>query len=903
MRKHILVMASLILAMSGDYVTAEGTSNTSPEPESKWSGQARRVRMMTYQQEGETFYALSLTPDLTDTETDQTDLVILFDTSASQQGIYREMAFAALEALLSGLRPQDRVQILMADLDAKPITDGFVATGSLELKEAVLRLRQEAPLGSTNMQLVMQKAAELYTDASSIGRSVLYLGDGNSGANLLDSAALRQTVSILRKTRVAVSSYAIGPRVDAELLAALANQTGGNLYVAGPLVWQDDSAGISSSRAQEENYRNGKNVGTMMSNWTRAIVLWPDHIQFPAELGQTYPSVMPPLRTDRDTILLGRTSDRLDGPPFQMTVNASAGVVNASAVKNTFSLQWTATPVAPHEDYAYLAQIVRSADRDEGLSLPTVGSAGLAEVARVVGSQTDYLMVLAQHAVASGNRMAAGQITQAVLRSDPGNVQARTVQHALNKPTDGVEQGGQAKSIPTEQTTVDRALLTGQVENGQVEDEMILVGPEEESLLDGHLRHGFGNAGQLLDQVEQERRVFAQMLAKDVENTILEARSMMTGNPQVAIQQLKLALDNVKQAADLDEAKRAELTDKLKSTMKEGIHQASLKDELDRQREEQLAAVRERKMLNDQLLYNIQREKQLMDRFNSLIDERRYQQAEEVANIAEEADPGGVTPRVATHWTRMKRHHDLQKTVRAARHKAYWESLYDIERSLMPFSGEPPIVYPDAQVWEELTNRRKKYASVDLKSQGKAEMRIMAALREPLKAPLEYFGQPLSEIMNLLQEDYDIPIHIDTQQLDLLAISSEVEVTVNLRNITLRSALKLLLEQVEDLTYVIEDEVLKITTKDKAAETLQVKVYPVADLVLPIEFNAGLGGGGLGGGGGGLGGGGGGLGGGGGGFGGGGGGFGGGGGGGGGLFRVPDKVKTKDVGGTGPGFQ
>ncbi len=96
------------------------------------------------------------------------------------------------------------------------------------------------------------------------------------------------------------------------------------------------------------------------------------------------------------------------------------------------------------------------------------------------------------------------------------------------------------------------------------------------------------------------------------------------------------------------------------------------------------------------------------------------------------------------------------------------------------------------------------------------------------------------------------------------------------------------------LTYIIQDEVLMITTPDAAQKDLVVKVYPVADLVIPIDatlLGNSTGGGGIGGG---IGGGGGGLGGGGGGgFGGGGGGFGGGGGGlggggGGGLFSVPD---------------
>ena len=48
----------------------------------------------------------------------------------------------------------------------------------------------------------------------------------------------------------------------------------------------------------------------------------------------------------------------------------------------------------------------------------------------------------------------------------------------------------------------------------------------------------------------------------------------------------------------------------------------------------------------------------------------------------------------------------------------------------------------------------------------------------------------------------------------------------------LRNMLKLLLEQLPTpLTYVVEDEVMKITTVEKANEKLQIRMYPVGDLV------------------------------------------------------------------------
>ncbi len=110
---------------------------------------------------------------------------------------------------------------------------------------------------------------------------------------------------------------------------------------------------------------------------------------------------------------------------------------------------------------------------------------------------------------------------------------------------------------------------------------------------------------------------------------------------------------------------------------------------------------------------------------------------------------------------------------------------------------------------------------------------IKAALDSPLKTPLQYEDQPLNEVIHVLQEEYELPFVFDNAALEEVAISPETEITVNLRNISLRSALKLILRQpgLEGLTFIFDNEVLLITTKDKANENLVVQVYRVDDLI------------------------------------------------------------------------
>jgi hypothetical protein len=65
-------------------------------------------------------------------------------------------------------------------------------------------------------------------------------------------------------------------------------------------------------------------------------------------------------------------------------------------------------------------------------------------------------------------------------------------------------------------------------------------------------------------------------------------------------------------------------------------------------------------------------------------------------------------------------------------------------------------------------------------------------------------------------------------------ISLERPITAQLDAISLKSALNIIVKQV-DLTWVIRDEALTITTKDGAKEKLVQKTYLVTDLVVPIE--------------------------------------------------------------------
>src|SRR6187200_1454329 len=81
-----------------------------------------------------------------------------------------------------------------------------------------------------------------------------------------------------------------------------------------------------------------------------------------------------------------------------------------------------------------------------------------------------------------------------------------------------------------------------------------------------------------------------------------------------------------------------------------------------------------------------------------------------------------------------------------------------------------------------------------------------------------------------LQEEYGIPIQLNAGELETASIGTDSPVNISLHNISLKSALKLLLEP-HQLTYIIRDEVLMVTTQEGADKYLVTCVYNVQGLI------------------------------------------------------------------------
>jgi len=98
------------------------------------------------------------------------------------------------------------------------------------------------------------------------------------------------------------------------------------------------------------------------------------------------------------------------------------------------------------------------------------------------------------------------------------------------------------------------------------------------------------------------------------------------------------------------------------------------------------------------------------------------------------------------------------------------------------------------------------------------------------KATLDVQKAPLSDALQVISEQIEIPIRIDQRAFDEVGLTIDAQVTLQANNISAQSLLKHLLRQ-WDLTYRIDATGVVITTYDVAESQLERRIYPIGDLI------------------------------------------------------------------------
>ncbi|MEM7455275.1 MAG: hypothetical protein AAF456_13070 [Planctomycetota bacterium] len=228
----------------------------------------------------------------------------------------------------------------------------------------------------------------------------------------------------------------------------------------------------------------------------------------------------------------------------------------------------------------------------------------------------------------------------------------------------------------------------------------------------------------------------------------------------------------------------------------------------------------------------------LTEDFNRLMDEQRYPEAEMTARQALELDPSNeavvALMETAALASRVERNRETNQDAE----QAFYESLQSVEIArTRQATLEDPIQFPTGGDFQRRAEERLRQMS-EGQYDTESERQIWNLLKNQLVQG-EYRGT-LNEAISQLARQANVNIIIDRNALSDEDVSMEMPVDANLMNpISLQSALNVILGNA-GLTFVVEDEVIKVTTRDAHGRTLKNKTYYVGDLVMPVtNFSGG----------------------------------------------------------------
>jgi len=231
--------------------------------------------------------------------------------------------------------------------------------------------------------------------------------------------------------------------------------------------------------------------------------------------------------------------------------------------------------------------------------------------------------------------------------------------------------------------------------------------------------------------------------------------------------------------------------------------------------------------------YEVEKQIQkLVEDFNRLMDQQRYDEAEVVAHQAASLDPESEIASLLLEKAKFASRYAQMMKIKGDKEEGFWrENGKNVEEMSIPFDTSNPLVYGDADEWLKKSEMRAE--ALGMRSfNSSAERQIWNQLKNS-KIQGEFRGT-LTETIRQISAQAGVSIIFDTIALESENIDTDRMVDVPISNpITLQSALNIVLGS-SNLVFIVEDEVIKVTSRTAQSKDLRTQTYYVGDLVFPV---------------------------------------------------------------------
>jgi tetratricopeptide (TPR) repeat protein len=784
---------------------------------------------------GELNFALQLAPQLPASAARARDVAVVIDTSASQAGRPLQNARLVLEELNKSAKAGDRISVWTINTPAttKNLTSGFQARGSEKIASAIAFLTsKEYAAGATDLKDGLQKVIRGFGPQTSRQQAILFLGDGESCLNPLTDADRSALAADMASREVAFFPVPLGNRLDPANLHGLASATGG---VVVRLLGEESPA---------------KFLPKLTAAFD-APIFYPTKATFSAEVAEALPTRLPPLRGDAPTLVAGLLK------PGAKTVALTAEGLLAGQ-KHTITIS-EAVPAADVANYFLVGLVHQWQSADKSAPALVRADRSLALAYEQTRLAREEVLTQAHWALSQNQLDAAGRLFEAARKFDPRDQEPQTGLKVVAKLKDGQITREQLRAQLSDPNSVGLRVGNGQTGAVQVvrqnlnalanaaQDPPTALPPPEGAVPPPAAGAVPPAPGMDLQDTERRRRlVQEQQITQIVDETISRARVLVESDPDAAYELLKRQLTSVRENSDVSDRVRGTLAARLEGALRSSVAQGTevrrrQQVELQRRLNDEARRAAETTTANEQEMI-----RERIRAFGVLMSQARYEEAYKEALVLqqEQVSKGRPVPISATAAYGMSlnaanlREFDELRRIKEDR---FLLTMLQVERSHVPFPDEPPVAFPPAAVWRELTNYRKdKYDAIGLEGPGSRNaLKIRDKMNTPVSLDKPVENAPLKDVLEFLSDKYELTFIVDTQAFEQAGVGggrnvedSQVRLP-KMPGVTLGTIMRFLLAQVNG-TYLIRRDYIEITTNDRAIAEKAVRAYPVADLVIPI---------------------------------------------------------------------
>ena len=410
------------------------------------------------------------------------------------------------------------------------------------------------------------------------------------------------------------------------------------------------------------------------------------------------------------------------------------------------------------------------------------------------------------------------------LQSDIANARLGIQQVGVNVPAGGVQYDNGVTIPANYNSNMDNSQIR-QVRNDSFSFPMMEMpmegvaaplGPQyaDSGFLDGASRQGLS----LVDQINAEmtRDISAAYRVRkdqpqEALNILFNARAMVENSEldpmtrQQSLKQIDLAIDATRSFMESNRPKR-ELLEANNTVL----------EELQQRRDD-------KEFVENKL-------KELLQQIDQCLQEGRTEDAMFLASKAKELAPDNVAANLVYQTTRMRDEIHREALIRDTKQARFVDTMLSVDAASIPFGDDRNPMQYNTEYWRNRVQPRRNMSEVLGSTRPETELEILRKMQMPVRLDFEEMV-PLGEVISHLQSLTGIMMVPDPRALLDADITLDEMVRVQLPSeISLRSVLNLVLGSV-GLTYVVEDEVLKITTPQRSKGRMYFRHYYVGDLL------------------------------------------------------------------------